>query len=890
MSKLMRSLFVSTSGLLTLAAACGPEPSAQGGDQPDLDPTVPYLADLQQAGVVEQVTLVASRDTTLVADSPNRNEGSQALLSGSRTLIAFDSTQLAAAIGSQDVLVSADLHLSFPSSGQPSLTLLAMYRLTSAWTELGATYNCAIDSNTSNQNRDCAGANAWSMDLKAPNPWVNQPTAAAILLSHERGTLDLQVTKDVERFVSGDAPNDGWVLLSALLGSGSAVFQSRESAAPPTLTLSIRRCNATLCDDGNSCTADSCDSQARCVHKTLTDGSACSDGDVCTVGEQCSAGVCTPGDVVACGPEAEIAVNEVESSGGTPGDWIELYNAGTHPVDVGGWVLKDNDDTHHFTLAPATVLAPASFLVVEEASLGFGLGSADAARLFDLQGALVDGYTWTAHATGTYARCPDGTGAFMDTTTSSKGAANVCTPPPPPSCTPGQPGCTVVVNEVESSGGVPGDWIELFNPGAAPVDVSGWIVKDDDDTHNYAIPAGTIVAPAGYFVVEEAALGFGLGSADAARVFTPSAVLVDAYSWTSHAATTYGRCPNGSGPFTTTNSSTKGAANDCTTSGPSFTAWPGGSSVTEVDATATFASNLSGLSYEPASGAGPALLWGIQNDPSVLYRLTFDGTLWGPDASNDWQSGKILHYPGGGGSPDAEGLTRAEWTSPAIYVVAERDNANNGVSRMSILRFDTSAAGASLTATHEWNLTADLPPSGANTGLEGIAWVPDTYLVANGFRDQSTLSVYDPASYPDHGTGVFFVGLESVGTLYAYVLNHASGTFQRIASAAAGQPLTTDLSFDRDVGQLWTYCDDACGNRGTVLRVDSDSASPTFGELTLRGAFERPAGMPNVANEGIAMASEAECNGGQKAFFWADDSDSGGHSLRQGTVQCGPLP
>ena len=40
---------------------------------------------------------------------------------------------------------------------------------------------------------------------------------------------------------------------------------------------------------------------------------------------------------------------------------------------------------------------------------------------------------------------------------------------------------TVRINEVESNGGTPGDWIELTNTGPAAVDLSGWIVKDSDD-------------------------------------------------------------------------------------------------------------------------------------------------------------------------------------------------------------------------------------------------------------------------------------------------------------------------------------------------------------------------------------------------------------------------
>src|SRR6185369_1149254 len=125
-------------------------------------------------------------------------------------------------------------------------------------------------------------------------------------------------------------------------------------------------------------------------------------------------------------------------------------------------------------------------------------------------------------------------------------------------------GGVIKINEVESNGGIPGDWVELYNAGTAAIDLSGYIFKDNDDTHSYAIPSGTVVAPGAYYMLEEAAFGFGLGAAEATRLYLPGATtIVDSYTWTAHAPTTYGRCPNGTGAFGTSATSSKGAANDC---------------------------------------------------------------------------------------------------------------------------------------------------------------------------------------------------------------------------------------------------------------------------------------------------------------------------------------
>src|SRR5262245_58154167 len=246
-----------------------------------------------------------------------------------------------------------------------------------------------------------------------------------------------------------------------------------------------------------------------------------------------------------------IQINEVESNGGVPGDWVELINNGSTPVDISGWRFLDNDDTHvPYVLPSGSLIPPRGYLVLEEAAFGFGLGAPDSVRLFDSMGALYQSYSWTTHATTAYGRCPNGTGAFMTTASVTKGAANDC-------------GSLVKINEVESNEGTPGDWVELYNPGASAADISGFIFRDSDESHSYSIPAGTRIPAGGYYVLEEAAFGFALDSSDSVRLFDRNAAPVDSYTWTAHATTTYGRCPNGTGSFTTTTSFTKGSANSC---------------------------------------------------------------------------------------------------------------------------------------------------------------------------------------------------------------------------------------------------------------------------------------------------------------------------------------
>jgi len=361
--------------------------------------------------------------------------------------------------------------------------------------------------------------------------------------------------------------------------------------------------------------------------------------------------------------------------------------------------------------------------------------------------------------------------------------------------------------------------------------------------------------------------------------------VVDAYAWTAHATTTYARCPNATGDFTTSAASSKAAVNECP-GAVTTAAWPGADGVTTVDVPAMVTSNLSGLTYQAAGGGSPAVLWAVQNGPGTLFRLIESAGIWTPDSANDWGLGKALRYTNGTGNPDTEGFTFAEAGSPFGYAATERNNDASTISRPSILRVDVTAAGANLVATHEWALVADLPVVGANLGPEALTYVPDSFLVANSFFDESANKPYAPSDYPLHGAGLFFVGLEANGVIYAYALNSDS-TFRRIATISSSHPGMMGVEFDRDTGFLWAACDDTANGQIAVLRIDTVASSPTFGRFVVRRKFERPTTMPNLNNEGIAFAPEAECVGGQKAFFWADDGDTGGNSIRRDTIPCG---
>ena len=94
---------------------------------------------------------------------------------------------------------------------------------------------------------------------------------------------------------------------------------------------------------------------------------------------------------------------------------------------------------------------------------------------------------------------------------------------------------------------------ELFNGGESTVDLSGWLLRDADDSHGYRIPVGTLIQPGGYLTLDQGSFNFELDDADSARLFDPGgSALIDSVTWSRQPATTYGRCPNGSGSFAVT--------------------------------------------------------------------------------------------------------------------------------------------------------------------------------------------------------------------------------------------------------------------------------------------------------------------------------------------------
>ena len=108
-------------------------------------------------------------------------------------------------------------------------------------------------------------------------------------------------------------------------------------------------------------------------------------------------------------------------------DWIELYNPNTSSINISNWIIKDEDDTHIFSIPEGTQIEGEDYLVIVKSindfvsispsipylgEIGFGFGGSDAIRLYDQNGTLQDFVFY--QSTAPWPSCADGTGYTLE--------------------------------------------------------------------------------------------------------------------------------------------------------------------------------------------------------------------------------------------------------------------------------------------------------------------------------------------------------------------------------------------------------------------------------------------------------------------------------------------
>ena len=236
----------------------------------------------------------------------------------------------------------------------------------------------------------------------------------------------------------------------------------------------------------------------------------------------------------APGEEGTVQISEVVASNRTSPapngqylDYIELYNAGSSPVDISGYMLSDKPDSIGYTFPQGTVLPAGGYAVcwcnknADSALYGkFGISNdgTDSVYLYNSANVIVDrvdipvvgtNVAYTRAADGTWQRFNRLTPGFENTeagyaawlrSNDSQSLQVVITEI--------LPGAACL--DADGSGRIT-DWVELYNPSDQPADLTGAYLTDDlYDPVKYQLPE-LILQPGEYRIIrcagDEAAPG-----------------------------------------------------------------------------------------------------------------------------------------------------------------------------------------------------------------------------------------------------------------------------------------------------------------------------------------------------------------------------------------------
>ncbi|MDA3882889.1 MAG: lamin tail domain-containing protein [Bacteroidales bacterium] len=229
------------------------------------------------------------------------------------------------------------------------------------------------------------------------------------------------------------------------------------------------------------------------------------------------------------------------------GQWVELYNASSESVDISQWTLSGNMPYKSFTI-PLSVSIPAqSYIVLCTNKIGFlsdydvplvigdipfdFSNNADIISLHDAGGYIIDKVAYAD--TNPWPKKADGYGYSLsldeptnDNTYSAywHGADYHGTPDSENSTISTDPNREyIVINEINYKSADTynsGDWVELYNFGTIPVDMSGWVISDNNDNNIAIVPEGTIINAGEYIVCANSPMEFSTEFPEVPYIYT----------------------------------------------------------------------------------------------------------------------------------------------------------------------------------------------------------------------------------------------------------------------------------------------------------------------------------------------------------------------------------
>lgn len=269
--------------------------------------------------------------------------------------------------------------------------------------------------------------------------------------------------------------------------------------------------------------------------------------------------------------------------------------------------------------------------------------------------------------------------------------------------------------------------------------------------------------------------------------------------------------------------------------------WTDSTILTQLDS--DFQNNLSGAHWNETTRT----LWVCLNGPGKFWAITEDGN---GGFEIDSQNGHAAEWNAPG---DLEGITQVDLEDPSVYVIAE----NEGIIR----KYDVSVYGSAI-LERAWNISAFIPAYNGSSGPEGITFVPDEWLVLNGFVDANG----QPYVSQNGMGGLMFVAHQNGGGVYAFDLDPASNALDFVGMYKTSRGESSGLEFDRSSGKLYIW-----HNTGSnfIEITDLTSYIAGNGQRTFSSIKEYTG--PKGGNlEGIALSPASS----EDAWFFTTDDDN----------------
>lgn len=288
--------------------------------------------------------------------------------------------------------------------------------------------------------------------------------------------------------------------------------------------------------------------------------------------------------------------------------------------------------------------------------------------------------------------------------------------------------------------------------------------------------------------------------------------------------------------------------------------WSAATNLTSVEGAGAndFYNDLSGATWNPVTRR----LWVCRNGPggaaSKFWALKEDGQ---GSFQVDTKNGNRGEWTGFG---DLEGITMANYNESSVYLMIEGEE--------SIKEYDVSVYGTAV-LKNTWNTSSFLPLNGGS-GAEGITFIPDSFLISEGFVDQNG----NPYVSHNGMGGIMLVAHQNGGKIYAFDLNRTNGTFDFVGAYKTNNVESCELAFDRTDGRLYILH----GASINTIEVTTLASTVVGGERKLyeQYTYGRPTGSDVNANiEGMAIVSNQDCSGNRRSLFLTIDDGAAGSLL-----------